>query len=195
MDASPTEAGASLQARLAGLANRRVPAGVNPSDSHSAAASLPDSPVGRSGESGAPSGDLNGSSEASAGESGTSFADLGHLLEQRSREWAAMVRELERRRQHLAFAQAEQDLACEQLGRIVPVVQDTYRSLKAAIEARQAGITGSPIDEMAAMNARALDELEKLAGTLSAQASWYRSAWEQYLQVAEGARHLRGRLG
>lgn len=186
MDTSPNEMGASLQARLAGLANRRVIGEESHQNTAPQAANTGADEHNRT-ETGRPA-------EAAAPHHAASFTDIGHLLEQRSREWAAMVRELGRRRQHLAFAQAEQDLACEQLGRIVPVVQDTYRSLKSAIEARQSGIEGGPIEEITTMHVRALDELEKLAGTLNAQASWYRMAWEQYLQVAESARRLRGQL-
>jgi hypothetical protein len=176
MDASLNEMGALRQARLAELPTRLGPPDAKSPDYSKAPA-------------------LDSAAEADPASAGDqSFTDLGHVLEQRSREWAAMVRELERRRQHLAFAQAEQDLACDRLGRIVPVVQDTYASLKNAIEARQSGRAGDLVDEIATMHTRAVEELEKLAGTLNAQAIWHRTAWEQYRDTVESARRLRSQM-
>ena len=123
-----------------------------------------------------------------------SFFDLRHVLEQRSREWTTMVRQLEQHRHHLSALEAEQSATYEQLERIVPVVQGTYRTLKSSIEARKSGEAASEIDEVAAVNARALEELEKLAGTLSTQAVWFRSAWEQYARTVESAQRLRTQL-
>jgi hypothetical protein len=123
-----------------------------------------------------------------------SFFDLRHVLEQRSREWTTMVRQLEQHRQHLSALEAEQSATYEQLERIVPVVQGTYRTLKASIEAKKSGEAAAEIDEVAAVNARALEELEKLAGTLSTQAVWFRSAWEQYARTVENAQRLRTQL-
>jgi hypothetical protein len=123
-----------------------------------------------------------------------SFFDLRHVLEQRSREWTTMVRQLEQHRQHLSGLEAEQTATYEQLERIVPVVQGTFRTLKASIEAKKSGEAAAEIDEVAAVNARALEELEKLAGTLSTQAVWFRSAWEQYARTIESAQRLRTQL-
>lgn len=123
-----------------------------------------------------------------------SFFDLRHVLEQRSREWTTMVRQLEQHRQHLSALEAEQTSTYEQLERIVPVVQGTFRTLKASIEAKKSGEAAAEIDEVAAVNARALEELEKLAGTLSTQAVWFRSAWEQYARTIESAQRLRTQL-
>jgi hypothetical protein len=123
-----------------------------------------------------------------------SFFDLRHVLEQRSREWTTMVRQLEQHRQHLSALEQEQSATYEQLERIVPVVQGTYRTLKASIEAKKSGEPAAEIDEVAAVNARALEELEKLAGALSTQAVWFRSAWEQYARTVDNAQRLRTQL-
>jgi|1185.fasta_scaffold368034_1 hypothetical protein len=133
-------------------------------------------------------------SKQAKGPGAASFFDLRHVLEQRSREWTTMVRQLEQHRHHLSALEAEQSATYEQLERIVPVVQGTYRTLKNSIEARKSGEAASEIDEVAAVNARALEELEKLAGTLSTQAVWFRSAWEQYARTVESAQRLRTQL-
>jgi hypothetical protein len=189
MSASVTDSTSPNQARLSELPNARTLLNLG-QDGSQAGEPLPFQPRPRGEQP-----ELPIREPSRAGDQvGTSFADLGHVLEQRSREWTAMVRQLDQHRQHLTFAQAEQDLVYEQLARIVPVVQDTYRSLKAAIEARESGTAGSGIEEMAAMNTRALEELEKIAGTLNAQAIWYRSAWEQYSHSAENAQRLRSQM-
>lgn len=122
---------------------------------------------------------------------GSSVADLIRSLDGAGREWTSKSRELEQHREHLASARVQQDLVYEQLARIVPVVQETYRSLKTAIESREVGSPDGGIAELAAMNARALEELEKIAGTMNAQAAWHSSAWERYCVSVEEARRLR----
>jgi hypothetical protein len=191
MDTATEEMGASLQARLAEFPNRRTISAANSAQSNPTVVELPGHTAASLDADSRDLAPAGAQAEMAAPERPANFADLGHLLEQRCRKWVAAARNLEQRRRHLAFLQAEQDLACAQLGRIVPAVQESYRSLKEAIDARQTGEAGKSVEESAAMNARALDELEELAGAISARAAWHRTAWEDYMQAAESARSLR----
>ena len=106
------------------------------------------------------------------------FAAIGEDLERRSRQSATLVRLLEQHRQQLVTAERERDAAYAQLARIVPVVQETARNLREAMDARRLEEDPAPMHKLFVLNGRALDELEKVATTLFADYLWVKSAWE-----------------
>ncbi len=122
------------------------------------------------------------------------FAAIGEDLERRSRQSATLVRLLEQHRQQLLTAERERDAAYDQLARIVPVVHETARTLREAMDARKVEDDTARMHKLFMMNGRALDELEKVATTLFADFLCVKSAWEQYARSVEDARKLRSGL-
>src|SRR4051812_37400342 len=101
-------------------------------------------------------------------------ADLTSDLDRRSREWASMARVLEQHRQHLEVAEREQESCYGKLARVMPVVQETAKALKNAIDERKRGQGSGDIDGLFSLSSRALDELEKAAATLATNLIWCR---------------------
>jgi hypothetical protein len=116
--------------------------------------------------------------------------ELTSDLERFGRALSGKARELDYNRQYLRSIRAEQDLAYAHVARIIPTVQETYRSLVAAIQSRESGAAGPDIAEVAATNTRALQELQQLVGSLNIQAALYLHAWDQYSASAEDARRM-----
>ena len=119
-------------------------------------------------------------------------ADLTSDLDRRSREWASMARVLEQHRQHLEVAEREQEACYGKLARVMPVVQETAKALKNAIDERKRGQGTGDIDGLFSLSSRALDELEKAAATLATNLIWCRTAWDEYARSMEAAQRLRG---
>jgi hypothetical protein len=123
------------------------------------------------------------------------FAAVRDDLERRTRESAHMVRLLEQHRQHLEATERERDAAYEQLARIVPMVQDSARDLKSAMDQCKAGELGADLASLWLRNGKALEELESVAATLASRFLWCRSAWEQYAKSIVVAQRLRAEAG
>lgn len=119
------------------------------------------------------------------------FMEIGEDLERRSRRSATMARLLEQHRHQLQTAEKERDEAYEKLSRVYPVVQETTRALKEAMDARKVDEDSSRMQRLFQLNGRALDELEKVSVTLFADFLWCKTAWEQYAKTVEDARQLR----
>jgi hypothetical protein len=119
------------------------------------------------------------------------FAAVRDDLERRTRESAHMVRLLEQHRQHLEATERERDAVYEQLARIVPMVQDSARELKTAMDQCKAGELGADLASLWLRNGKALEELENVAATLASRFLWCRSAWEQYAKSIVVAQRLR----
>ncbi len=102
-----------------------------------------------------------------------------------------MVRLLDQHRLQLEAAEKERDAAYDQLARIVPLVQDSARELKSAMDRCKAGELGADLAGLCAKNGKALEELEKIAVALSSHFLWCRSAWEQYAKTIVVAQRLR----
>ena len=105
-----------------------------------------------------------------------------------------MARQIVYHRQHLETAQRERDTAYEELARIVPLVQETARELKSAMDRCKAGELGADLAGIFGKNGAALEDLEKIAVTLNGISQWTRSAWEQYARTIVNAQRLRGEL-
>lgn len=120
-----------------------------------------------------------------------SYAGVSDDLERRSREWTAMIRVLDQNRQALDSAELERDAAYDELARIVPVVQETGKQLKAAMDATRQGQASPELPELFARNGEALDQLEKVAVALSGHFLRCRTTWEQYARSVENAQRLR----
>lgn len=119
------------------------------------------------------------------------FSDLGKELDRRSRESASMVRLLEQHRRQLAKAEKDRNHAADMLARVIPVVEDTGRKLKIGMESFRPGEDPAQLQTLFTMNARALDELERVAEDLNASAAWNRTCWEQYIASVETAQQMR----
>jgi hypothetical protein len=120
------------------------------------------------------------------------FSAIGQELERRSREWAAMVRLLDQRRQQLESAEADRDTTHGEFAKIVPAVLEAARELKDAMEATKAGRSASDVGALFAKNAEALERLENVAAILSTRLAWRRTTWDQYAGAIDEARRLKG---
>jgi len=123
------------------------------------------------------------------------FAAVRDDLERRTRESAHMVRLLEQHRQHLEATERERDAAYDELARIIPMVQDSARELKTAMDQCKAGELGADLASLWLRNGKALEELENVAATLASRFLWCRSAWEQYAKSIVVAQRLRAEAG
>lgn len=119
------------------------------------------------------------------------FLEIGGDLERRSRRSATMARLLDQHHAQLQTAEKERDEAYEKLARVYPVVQETARALKEAMDSRKVDPDPSRMARLFQLNGRALDELEKVAVTIFADFLWCKSAWELYAKTVGDARELR----
>ena len=135
---------------------------------------------------------------ASAGESLTrvegGFAAVRDDLDRSMHAGASVVRQIVQHRHHLETAERERDAAYAELVRIVPLVQDTARELKTAMDRCKAGELGADLAGIFGKNAAALEDLEKTVVTLSGVCQWTRAAWDQYARTIVNAQHLRSEL-
>ena len=122
------------------------------------------------------------------------FAAVREDLERRSREGTSMVRLLDQYRQQLETAERERDNAYAELARIVVTVQDTARDFRTATERCKAGDRGADLAGLCARNGAALEDLERIAGTLNSHFLTCRVAWEQYARTIVNAQRLRDEL-
>ena len=123
------------------------------------------------------------------------FAAVRDDLDRRTRESAHMVRLLEQHRQHLEATERERDAAYDELARIMPMVQDSARELKTAMDQCKAGELGADLASLWLRNGKALEELENVAANLASRFLWCRSAWEQYAKSIVVAQRLRAEAG
>jgi hypothetical protein len=123
--------------------------------------------------------------------SAAGFQAVSEELERRSREWTKMVRLLDLNRQNLDAAEAERDAAYAELSMIVPIVEQTARELKAAMEAGRAGEQSPDLATLFSTNGEALDRLERVSVALTGHFLRCRSAWEQYVRSVYSAQQLR----
>lgn len=124
-----------------------------------------------------------------AGSSG--YASVSEELERRNREWTAMIRVLEQNRHALESAELERDAAYDELARIVPIVQETGKQLKAAMNATREGQPAADLADLFARSGDALDQLESVSVALSGHFLRCRTTWEQYARSVETAQRLR----
>lgn len=115
-------------------------------------------------------------------------------LDDRAREFRHMVQLLEQQRPQLELAERERDMLSSALGKIVPEVQETGRSLKATIERAKAGDTQGDLGAQFAKSQKALDELESVAEALATNLLWVRTTWEQYARTITKAQKMREEL-
>jgi hypothetical protein len=121
------------------------------------------------------------------------FRGVADSLDRRSRDWQAMVRVLEQQRLTLETAEGERDRLYEALNRIVPLVQESGGALKALLDVTKAGDISGDLTGEFTRNLRALDELENVAQSLTANFLATRSAWETYCRsVLQAHRMLDG---
>jgi hypothetical protein len=123
--------------------------------------------------------------------SAAGFQAVSEELERRSREWTKMVRLLDLNRQNLDAAEAERDAAYSELAIIVPIVEQTARELKEAMEAGRAGEQSPDLATLFSTNGEALDRLERVSVALTGHFLRCRSAWEQYVRSVYSAQQLR----
>lgn len=132
----------------------------------------------------------SGLGRTSTAASASSFGAIGSQLEQRRRESAILARRLEQHRSRLHAVTKERNDCYEKFGRIAQLVDNAARSLADGMAAREAGEHEADADELFELNARALDELESVATSLSVHLSTCRSAWNDYVGSVEAARKL-----
>jgi hypothetical protein len=137
---------------------------------------------------------------ASTGTSGTTtrveggFAAVRDDLDRSMQAGASVVRQIVQHRHHLETAERERDAAYAELARIVPLVQDTARELKTAMDRCKAGELGADLTGVFGKNAAALEDLEKTVVTLAGICQWTRGAWDQYARTIVNAQRLRSEL-
>jgi hypothetical protein len=122
------------------------------------------------------------------------FAAVRDDLDRSMQAGAAMVRQIVQHRHHLETAEKERDAAYAELARIVPLVQDTARELKTAMDRCKAGELGADLAGVFGKNAAALEDLEKTVVTLNGICQWTRSAWDQYARTVVGAQRVRSEM-
>ncbi len=124
----------------------------------------------------------------------TGFLAIGEDLERRSREWSKMVRLLLQHREVLDSAETERDGAYADLQRVIPLVQDTARELEIAMDAVRGGEEPADLSVLFVKNGEALDQLERLAVSLTGHFLRVRSAWDQYTRSIAIAQRLRAEM-
>ena len=122
------------------------------------------------------------------------FAAIRDDLDRSMQAGASVVRQIVQHRHHLETAERERDAAYAELARIVPLVQDTARELKTAMDRCKAGELGADLAGVFGKNAAALEDLEKTVMTLSGICQWTRSAWDQYARAIVNGQRLRSEL-
>jgi hypothetical protein len=122
------------------------------------------------------------------------FAAVRDDLDRSMQAGASVVRQIVQHRHHLEIAEKERDAAYADLARIVPLVQETARELKTAMDRCKAGELGADLTGVFGKNAAALEDLEKTVVTLNGIVQWTRSAWDQYARTVVSAQRLRGEL-
>ena len=122
------------------------------------------------------------------------FAAVRDDLDRSMQAGASMVRQIVQHRHHLDIAEKERDAAYAELARIVPLVQETARELKTAMDRCKAGELGADLAGTFGKNAAALADLEKTVVTLNGICQWTRSAWDQYARTIVGAQRVRGEM-
>lgn len=122
------------------------------------------------------------------------FRAVGDELDRRSRDWKNMVRLLEQQRPQLESAEAERDRLYEILARVGPEVQESGRTLKAMLDTTKSGDVSGDLTAQFTKSLNALEELENVAGALTANLLWIRSAWEQYARSIIRAQKMREEL-
>lgn len=133
-----------------------------------------------------------GPASRAARSAASGYASVSEELERRNREWTAMIRVLEQNRHALESAELERDAAYEELARIVPVVQETGKQLKAAMNATRDGQPAADLADLFVRSGDALDQLESVSVALSGHFLRCRTTWEQYARSVETAQRLRG---
>lgn len=122
------------------------------------------------------------------------FRGLGDELERHSRDWRNAYRLLEQQRPMLEAAEAERDRLQEALGRLVPTVKDATKALTAGIDAARKGDISGDLAGQFNKSLSALDDLEALSESLTANMLQLRSTWEQYARTVLVAQKLREEL-
>jgi len=122
------------------------------------------------------------------------FAAVRDDLDRSMQAGASMVRQIAQHRHLLETAEKERDAAYAELARIVPLVQETARELKTAMDRSKAGELGADLAGVFGKNAAALEDLEKTVVTLGGVVQWTRSAWDQYARTIVGAQRLRSEI-
>ncbi len=124
----------------------------------------------------------------------TGFLAIGEDLERRSREWSKMVRLLQQHREILDSAETERDTVYADLERVIPLVQETARELETAMDAVRGGEEPADLSVLFVKNGEALDQLERLAVSLTGHFLRVRSAWDQYTRSIAIAQRLRAEM-
>lgn len=121
----------------------------------------------------------------------SAFLAIREDVERRSREWIATAHLVEQSRNYLATAEAERDFGYKTLAEVLPLVEESGRDLKEAMNRAKDGEDVGNIESLFEASDRALECLERVASDLSAQLVWCRTAWEQFEKAHQKEKKLR----
>jgi hypothetical protein len=119
---------------------------------------------------------------------------VGEDLERHAREWRNTYRLMEQQRPILEATEAERDRLQEVLNRVVPRVNDSTRALSSAIDMARKGDFSGDLSAQFTKNLAALDDLEAVAESLTANLLQMRASWEQYARTVLRAQALREKV-
>jgi len=119
------------------------------------------------------------------------FTGLADDLDRRSREWRNIHRLLEQQRPYLERAEAERDRLYTNLEEVMARVQESNASFKDSIERTKAGDISADLSAQFGNCFSALEDLERVAGSLTVNLLDILTCWEQYATTVIKAHRMR----
>lgn len=122
------------------------------------------------------------------------FDAVAEELDKRARDFRNHLHLLEQQKPALEAARSTCAAALERLAHAHSSVQENSRALFETIQSARAGNLGGSLGDDFQSALRAGEDLEAVAGSVSAQLLWLRAAWEQYAMSILQAQKLREEL-